>query len=221
MIPLLADLMPAPVGPADTIPQDALTFVVDEEDGSEGYYLRAEAHWSWPGGVSGPTAGVGYDCGYVTAAELQHDWGTVVDAGTLAAMLKGVGLRGNAAAAFVQMHRQEITITWDQANREFQQAEVPKWLARCRAALPNFDALPGDCQGALFSLTYNRGSGGYDDPSPRDLEMREIKAAMIAKNFAAIPSYIESMARLWPTVPDLRRRRAHEAALFRKGLEAA
>lgn len=203
------------------IPTDAMTFVEDEEDGSPAYYLKTEQNWSWPGGVSGPTAGVGYDFGYVTEAEAKADWTSIVSDATLANMLKGVGLKGRIAQSFVAAHRHEILVTWDQATTEFTKAEIPKWLARCRAVLPNFDDLPGECQGALFSLSYNRGTGGYDDPGSRDLEMREIKAAMIAKNFAAIPAYIESMARLWPpATSDLARRRVHEADLFRQGLVA-
>ena len=216
--PLVSPVAPQPA----TIPDDAITFVETEEDGSPAYYIKTEANWSWPGGISGPTAGVGYDCGYVTADELRADWNGIVEDATLANMLKGVGLRGSAAESFVRSHRDEITLTWDQSVLEFKTREVPKWLARCRAALPNFDLLPPDCQGSIFSLSYNRGTGGYDDPGSRDLEMREIKVAMVAKNFAVIPGYIESMARIWPpSTSDLARRRVHEAVLFRQGLAAA
>lgn len=203
------------------IPDDALTFVEDEEDGSPGYYVKAEEHWSWPGGVSGPTLAVGYDTGYVTAAEAGNDWTGIVNAATVQKIVAAVGHRGAAAQAYVAAHHGEIMITWDQAIAEFKTKEVPKWLTRCRVALPNFDDLHGDCQGALFSLSYNRGTGGYDDPGPRDLEMREIKAAMIAKNFAAIPALILSMQRLWPKGGDLWKRRAHKSALFAQGLKAA
>lgn len=210
----------APPSPVSTssIPLDAMTFVEAEEDGSPAYYLKTESHWSWPGGASGPTIGVGYDCGYVTRQEAINDWSGIVDTPTLAAILLGVGLKGAEAQSFVAAHRNDITITWVKAVAEFTSHEVPKWLTRCRAALPNFDLLPGECQGAIFSLSYNRGTGGYDDPSQRDVEMREIKAAMIAKNFAAIPPLIESMRRLWPQGGDLWNRRMHEAQLFRKGL---
>jgi GH24 family phage-related lysozyme (muramidase) len=212
---------PLPVLSPLGIPDDALTFVEDEEDGSPGYYVKAEEHWSWPGGVSGPTLGVGYDCGYVINAEAEADWTGIVDPATVQRIIGAVGHRGAAAEAYVAAHRNEITITWDQAIAEFKAKEVPKWLARCRAALPNFDLLHSDCQGAVFSLSYNRGTGGYDDPGPRDLEMREIKAAMIAKNFSAIPPLILSMQRIWPRGGDLWKRRAHESALFEQGLKAA
>ena len=211
---------PAPV--ASPLPEDALTFVENEEDGSPAYYVKTEIHWSWPGGISGATAAVGYDFGQVTRAEAIADWTGIVDDATLQKMLQAVGLQGARAQAFVQAHRNEITITWDQAITEFKEREVPKWLVRCRAALPNFDLLHGDCQGALFSLTYNRGPGGYSDNiHPRNREMYAIKQAMIAKNFKAIPALILAQQYLWPTVKDLRDRRAHEAALFEKGLAAA
>ena len=44
---------------------------VTEEDGDQNYYLKYEQHWSWPGGSSGPTVGVGFDCGYESAASIR------------------------------------------------------------------------------------------------------------------------------------------------------
>ena len=213
---------PAPPAPAaggtSIIPDDSLTFIEDEKDGSPAYYVAHYEHWDWPGGISGATCGVGYDCGQVRVTEAEADWTGIVSPETVAHIVGAVGFQGARAQAFVEAHRNEIAITWDQAVLEFKTREVPKWIARIRAVVPNFDLLPPDSKGSILSLSYNRGTGGYDDPGNRDLEMREIKAAMMTKNFEAIPAYIESMARLWPSVPDLQRRRAHEAALFRKGL---
>jgi GH24 family phage-related lysozyme (muramidase) len=213
--------LPASGAPASSIPDEALTFLVGEEDGSQATYVARYTHWEWPGGISGPTCAIGYDLGQVSRAELIADWTGIIDAATLQHMQSAVGLQGAAAQAFVQSHKNEITITWAQAITEFKTREVPKWLKRCRVALPNFDALPGLCQGALFSLTYNRGAGGYaDDIHPRNREMYEIRQAMIAKHFAAIPALILAMQHFWPQGGDLWRRRAHEAALFQKGLAA-
>lgn len=222
-------IIKAPAGPVthigapqDAIPLESLTFIEDEEDGSPAYYAKHYIHWEWPEGVSGPTCGVGYDCGYVTRDELTKDWQGIVDDETLTNMLKAVDLRGAAAQSFVSAHRREITVTWDQAITEFTEREVPKWMARCAAVLPNFNALPGLCKGAIFSLTYNRGTGGYHDPSPRYAEMRAIRSAMAESNFDVIPSLISSMKRLWPPAgTDLWNRRLHEAALFQKGLDQA
>jgi hypothetical protein len=49
--------------------------IVTEEDSGEAYYTRHYEHFEWPQGASGPTVGIGYDCGYVTADQIRKDWG--------------------------------------------------------------------------------------------------------------------------------------------------
>lgn len=203
-----------------TISDAAINLVVTEEDSGQAYYARHYEHFEWPEGASGPTIGIGYDCGYVTVAEARADWAGIVDEATISAIVSACGFKGSAAAVFVHAHGGSVTITWDQAMKEFTTREIPKWLVRVAAALPNTDKLSPDCLGALFSLSYNRGTGGYNDPSPRDAEMRSIKAHMATQNFSKIPADFMSMQRLWPKYGDLWRRRAHEAALFQKGLTA-
>lgn len=216
--PLPAVASPSLAPAHDAIPDQAVTFIVNEEDGSAAYYARHYEHFDWPGGASGPTIGVGYDLGYVTMKEAIADWTGIVPDDVVTAICRGVGLRGEAAELFVRAHANTVTITFDQGLAQFKQREVPKWLARCRAALPGFDRMPPLCQGVMLSVTYNRGSGGYDDPSPRDAEMRAIKADIAAEKYNAIPMQLLSMRRLWPRGGDLWNRRTHEAALFQKGL---
>ena len=219
-VPAAKPLVSAPPTGA-SIPDEALTFIENEEDGSPVYYAKHYEHFDWPGGSSGPTIGVGYDLGYVTMKEAIADWTGIVPDDVVTAICRGVGLRGEAAELFVRAHANTVTITFDQGVAEFKQREVPKWVARCKAVIPNFDKLPPLCRGSLLSLTYNRGTGGYDDPSPRDAEMRSIRADMSAEKFDGIPMQILSMRRLWPRGGDLWNRRTHEAALFQKGLTAA
>lgn len=226
-VPPMIAPAPMPTAEAELIPQDALTFVETEEDGSAAYYAKYYTHWSWPKGASGPTIAVGYDCGYVTAAEARADWTGIIDEATVEKICAAVGKRGSEAAAYVIEHRGEITVTWDQAVQEFKEREVPKWVKRIEESLPNFDKLPGECKGAIFSLCYNRGTGGFHDPIPRDSEMRAIYLRMASPDFAVTKAWlapiaddIESMQRLWPKDGDLWNRREHEAALYRKGLES-
>jgi len=200
-----------------TISDEAFNFIVSQEDSGEAYYAKHYTHFEWPQGASGPTIGIGYDCGYVTTAQAIADWSTTVDGLTMAAILPACGLRGQAAQAFVQQNRNTVTITWDQAIAEFRNFEMPKWIAKVSADLPNCDQLSPDSFGALVSLSYNRGCS-YDLPGPRYAEMRAIKAHMQAQNFAAIPADILAMQRLWPQNSGLWRRRAGEAALFQNGL---
>jgi GH24 family phage-related lysozyme (muramidase) len=201
--------------------QDAINLIVTEEDSNAAYYTRHYEHFDWPAGASGPTVGIGYDCGYSTAAQIKDDWTGYVSDDTVTALMRAAGLTGQTAHAFVQQHAGSVTITWDQAMAQFTGRELPKWEGRIEAALPNTDLLSGDSFGALVSLGYNRGTGGFHDPSPRDAEMRAITAHMAAKQFNLIPMEFLNMRRLWPRGGDLWNRRGHEAALFVKGLAPA
>lgn len=195
----------------------AVLLIVTEEDGDQAYYLKTEQHFSWPGGSSGPTAGVGYDCGYETAASIRADWSPYVDEATVESLVGAAGFTGAAAEAFVAAHRNRITIPWNVAIAQFQGHELAKWEAIVRLHLPNTGKLSGDCFGALTSLTYNRGPS-FDSPGSRYVEMRNIKAHMAAERFDLIPGEFLAMRRLWPVGKDLWNRRTHEALLFRDGL---
>ena len=213
-VPRMTDPVPTPALISDA----ALNLIVTEEDGAPAYYTAHYTHFDWPGGASGPTIGVGYDCGYSTAAEATADWSDYVDATMLAAIVEACGRKAGAAQEWVAANRNRVTVPFAVGLAQFKAKEIPKWDAMVRAALPNYDLLPLDCRGALLSLAYNRGCS-FNQPGSRDLEMRNIKADMIAKNFTAIPAQFLSMRRLWPPQgSDLWNRRGHEAALFQNGL---
>ena len=200
--------------------QRAILLIVTEEDGDQNYYMKFEAHFSWPGGASGPTVGIGYDCGYSTAAQINADWATYIDQARNKILSLAAGITGTAARQWVASHGNSVTITWAESMAQFSGHELPKWEAITTAHLPNTDKLSGDSFGALVSLTYNRGPS-YDLPGNRCLEMRNIKAHMAAEQFDLIPNEFLAMRRLWPVGKDLWNRRSHEALLFRDGLVPA
>lgn len=193
--------------------------IVTEEDSGQVYYTHHYEHMDWPEGASGPTVGIGFDCGYSTPAQIKAAWTGIISDAMVAALERAAGIKGQAAAAFVHQNAHSVTITWDQAMAEFMQRELPEWEAKCRAVLPNYDLLPGDCAGSIDSLAYNRGATGYNLPGDRYREMRMIKTYMTGKQFNLIPAQFLSMRRLWPVGGDLWRRREHEAALFTRGLQ--
>jgi len=203
-------------------------FIIAEEVGDRRMYERSERFPTWPGGASGVTIGDGYDCGYVTHDELDADWKGRISDAMLAALHSVVGIKGAAAAAAARSLRGVVDIPWDVATAVFKQNDVPKFVGRCRATLPNFDKLPPDCRGAIVSLAFNRGTSWAipiaKDPNQRFLEMREIKQAMIAERFDRIPAALRHMKRIWPPGTsgheDLTRRREREAVLFEQGLKA-
>jgi len=91
--------------------QRSILLMVTEEDGDQNYYLKTEENFSWPGGASGPTVGVGYDCGYSTADQIEQDWIAYIDAGRVAVLKTAAGLTGAAAEQFVHAHGKSITIS--------------------------------------------------------------------------------------------------------------
>lgn len=194
----------------------AIALIVREEVSDAPYYARHYLHCEWPEGASGVTVGIGYDLGYVTAAELRADWSGIVAEATISNMLSARGRQGEAAHAWVQHYCASITIPFETAMLQFKLREVPKWEVRVMAALPNTDKLPPDCFGVLVSLSYNRGCS-YDLPGARYAEMRSIKAAMARQDFAEIPKQLRLMARLW--TGGVAARREHEARLFERGLQ--
>lgn len=199
--------------------QDAINLIVSEEDSDADYYAKHYTHFEWPEGASGPTVGIGYDCGYSTAEQIKDDWTGFVSDATVSVLMKAAGLTGQRAHAFVLRAGGTVTITWDQAIAQFKGRELPKWEAIVSAHLPGSGRLNGDCFGALTSLTYNRGAS-FDLPGPRYAEMRAIKAHVANGNLSAVPEDFLSMRRLWPKGGDLWKRRMHEATLFQKGLNA-
>lgn len=201
--------------------QAAIDLIVTEEDSGEAYYIRHYTHFEWPAGASGPTAGIGYDCGYSTPEQIRDDWTGFVSSQTVAALMRAAGLKGEAAHRFVKLSGTSITITWAQAIAQFKSHELLKWEAKLLHDLPNATLLTPDCFGALTSLIFNRGDGGFHSPGARYLEMRAIADHVARQQFDRIPVEFENMRRLWPKGGDLWRRRDHEAALFRRGLVAA
>lgn len=197
--------------------QKAFDLIVSEEDSDKRYYVAHYQHFDFPGGSSGPTVAIGYDCGYVTHDEAAQDWLGILSEDMLAQIFLACGLKGEAAHNFVRIHGSSVTITWDQALKEFSDREMPKWESHVDHALPNTDLLSGDSYGAIVSLAYNRGAS-FSNPGSRYAEMRSIRQHMITKQFDRIPDDFLSMRRLWPTGGDLWRRRGHEADLFRAGL---
>src|ERR1700680_3653628 len=152
--------------------QAGIDEIVTEEDSGQIYYTAHYENFDFPGGASGPTVGIGFDCGYCTAAQITKAWTGIIPDAMVAALERAAGIKGSAAAQFVHNHAHTVTITWDQAMAEFMQRELPEWEAQCRAALPNYDLLPGDCAGAIDSLAYNRGAAGFHASGDRYREMQ-------------------------------------------------
>lgn len=199
--------------------QDAINLIVQEEVTSEAVYTKSYTQPTWPGGMSGVTIGIGYDCGYSTSAQIDADWAPHVSVGMVEAMQEVAGITGSAAHSHAHELVGKVIIPWAAAMAVFMERDMPKWEGIVARSLPNTDKLHPDSFGALTSLAYNRGPT-FSTPGARYAEMRSIHQHMVGSTFNLIPDDFRHMKHLWPNVLGLRLRRDREAALFYKGLVA-
>ncbi len=200
------------------ISQDAFDLIVNSEVSSRATYDRDYRRPERPGGQSGITVGIGYDCGYSSAAVIRQDWAGKISDQMINVMCSVAGLKGQAAQNRLASIHSKVDIPWGAALDVFSNVSIPKYLRACHP-LPHFDELSPDCKGVLLSLVYNRGAS-FSQTGPRYQEMRNIKTLMAARKFSDIPCQLRSMKRLWttPSVRGVAIRREQEARLFEQGL---
>jgi len=218
--PMWALLRAQPL-PNPDIPTRAVAFIGQEEVGGRDYYDRFCEAPTWPGGDSGVTIGVGYDLGYQGGFE--QDWGDQLPATAMARLRPWLGVKGYAASA-APTQLAGVVVPWRAAWDGYIRRTLPQQVTATQGVfIPRPEKpLPSLCLGMLVSLVYNRGTAMTDDSAnDRRLEMRQIRDALAAGNYAAIPDLIRAMKRLWPAGNGLRARREREAELFEVGLAAA
>lgn len=201
------------------ISQAAFDLIVSEEVSSEATYNARYQRPERPGGQSGITVGIGYDCGYATPARIRADWGGHIPEAMVDDLAGVAGFTGDRAQGALAGIRPRVQVPWKAAIDVFANTDIPRWTATVRRSLPNCDKLSPDSFGALVSLAYNRGAS-FVLAGDRYAEMRAIRAHMIAMEFAKITGEFRAMKRLWttPSVRGVASRRDHEAALFQRGL---
>ena len=200
--------------------QAAVDLIVANEISSKEIYNRKFKRPCWPGGRSGVTVAIGYDLGYTTRDKVAKDFGKHLPAAMIIAMQNVVGLTGDAARMALAGIQNKVEISWDVAMEVFEAVDLLRYENMLLKACPGSENLSPDCFGALTSITYNRGSGGFTSAGGRYREMQMIRAAILAKNYQSIPGQIRAMKRIWAGqgLPGLLRRRDEEAALFERGL---
>ena len=192
----------------------SLALIVEFEVTSKAVYERKFRRPVWPGGMSGVTIGIGYDIGVTTKTQLRADWqGWIADTHLLR-LLTAQGITGPNAKQLTRS-LSDVDIPFDVAQMVFYQTTLPRFAKLTRATYPGVQHLPADAQGALLSLIYNRGAALS---GASRTEMAAIKPLIAGgnANLAKIAAQIEAMARLWPTLRGLQRRRQREAALVRE-----
>ncbi|WP_145108052.1 hypothetical protein [Cereibacter sediminicola] len=215
---------------SDAISERARGFIVGWETGGRAFYERViKARPVWPEFASGITIGCGYDLGYHRPDEFRADWQGRLPGAAIERLARTIGFRTDepgrpakvAQARALVRSLADIAIPWEVAIAQFDEGKMPKLVAQLYRSLDHLDRLHPHARGALLSLVFNRGSGGFVSSKDRFREMRAIARAMASgerSEMARIPDLLRAMSRVWGEGSSLARRRREEADLFEAGL---
>lgn len=216
----LLDVIPTPLTPSarpQPVPTTstsvcahlASALIVRWEVTSPAVYTRRYEGVIWPGGVSGPTWGIGYDGGHQTRQHIASTWHAHP---AMPALFTTAGAVGASAQARVNAGEWRAALTpYPYAVDVFTLYTLPAYTAAARRALgpDHFDALPCGAQAGLVSLGYNR---GWSLLGPKRVEMAAIvRVCAPRRDIACIAHQIRAMKRHWPAVKGLQARREDEA----------
>lgn len=205
-----------PVGASMAISAKALNLIVNAEVTSKEVYAQKYQSPIWPGGDSGITVGIGFDCGYCTKQELATAWGAYLSPAQLTLLQSTCGKKGTGCKSLIPGLK-SIKISYDTAVKVFYIHTLPACARDVKRTYPGIEKLPPDTQGAILSLVYNRGY--LIDDSDRRKEMKALKPLIAAGNLAGIAAQLRSMKRLWDPAKQkgLITRRENEALLAENG----
>lgn len=183
-----------------------------EVGGGKSYYDKYLSKFTWPGGASGPTIGIGIDCAYYSTSELEQIF-NFLPKDQIELIKKSTGKTGSSGKEYTKTLRQaNIVVDWNSAIEIFNKLTWTKFSKLTERTFPGITELCDDAYGAIVSLVFNRGS---KLEGPSRLEMRNIKKLIPKKDYKGIAKEIRKMKRIWEgkNLDGLLKRREDEAKL--------
>lgn len=183
-----------------------------EVGGGENYYEKYLSKFTWPGGASGPTIGIGIDCAYYSESELANIFNFLKKEEI--ELIKGaVGQTSEKGREYTKKLRGAgISVSWEKALKIFESLTWTKFTKLAEKTFPGLSELCPDAYGAIVSLIFNRGTSLVGE---KRLEMRNIKVLIPKKDYRKIADEIRHMKRIWrgKNLDGLIERREAEAIL--------
>lgn len=183
-----------------------------EVGGGENYYEKYLSKFTWPGGASGPTIGIGIDCAYYSESELANIFNFLKKEEI--ELIKGaVGQTSEKGREYTKKLRGAgISVSWEKALKIFESLTWTKFTKLAEKTFPGLSELCPDAYGAIVSLVFNRGTSLIGE---KRLEMRNIKVLIPKKDYRKIADEIRHMKRIWrgKNLDGLIERREAEAIL--------
>ncbi len=198
------------------ISRKAVELIIQHEIGGRNVYEKKYQKPIWPGGESGLTLGIGWDCGYAKEADLFSDW-SALNLNFLNAMKRFCGVKGEVVKSMMKGEVLNVIIPYNIAYDVFVKKSIPKYYAMTKRIYPQLDSLNEDTRGALVSMVYNRGAK-LDGESRK--EMKAIVELVAKQDYDGIAEQIERSKRLWEGkgLDGLVIRRENEADLIRSSM---
>lgn len=183
-----------------------------EVGGGESYYEKYLSKFTWPGGASGPTIGIGIDCAYYSESELA-DIFNFLKREEIELIKGAVGKTSEKGREYAKKLRATgIRVGWGEALRIFESLTWVKFTKLAEKTFPGLSELCPDAYGAIVSLVFNRGTSLIGE---KRLEMRNIKVLIPKKDYKKIADELRHMKRIWhgKNLDGLIERREAEASL--------
>ena len=183
-----------------------------EVGGGQRYYEKYLSSFTWPGGASGPTIGIGIDCAYYSKDELEKMF-DYLDDHDLELVLNASGKTGESGRTYARKLREAgIKMSWDKAIDIFEEKTWAKFSRLAEKIYPDLKYLCDDAYGAVVSIVFNRGASLS---GASRVEMKNLINLISSKNYKGIAAEIRKMKRLWvgKGMDGLIRRREDEALL--------
>ena len=183
-----------------------------EVGGGQSYYEKKLSKFTWPGGASGPTIGIGIDVAYYNSQEIASIFNFLPE-NQISLIQEASGRTGQRGKDYtIELRKAGIVVSWEHALSIFEELTWPKFAAAAERAFPELNHLHEDAYGAIVSLVFNRGTNMKGDSRS---EMRTIRALVPEKKYKDIAKQIRSMKRLWKgkNLDGLIERRDAEAVL--------
>lgn len=183
-----------------------------EVGGGRNYYEKYLSKFTWPGGASGPTIGIGIDCAYYSDNELDNIF-KFLKKEERELIKESVGKTSDKGKEYTKKLRAAgITVNWDKALEIFQDFTWGKFTKLAEKTFPGLSDLCPDAYGAIVSLVFNRGISLVGE---KRLEMRNIKVLVPKKDYKKIAEELRRMKRIWvgKNLDGLIERREAEALL--------
>ena len=183
-----------------------------EVGGGEAYYEKYLSKFTWPGGASGPTIGIGIDCAYYKPEELRSIF-SFLPKNQIELICGAYGKTGESGKVYTRTLRAAgIQMGWSEAVKTLEEIIWVKFADLAEMVFPGLDKLCINAYGAIVSLVFNRGASLN---GASRLEMRNIKNLIPSKDYKKIASEIRKMKRIWigKGLDGLLERRDAEASL--------